>query len=411
MDSIAGRITLVIWLIFATVTTAQVSSSSDSFSCLTNAASQNIFDLAGSYTSKLFLKTAPSRVFDARNAVFQIRDFDSRWGMMDISGSDSNNCVAGGYVFNGNPWWAGWEDVYDTGDSTIHDGETRSNTPVDFQAPNPLVTGIHWFNTHDGPRFNSATGVWRLEHSWGDYTRDDCIENDRQASGVIYDTLFDGCYTGFSNRPGQGSSNTALNSDGTRRKVIFDKVLLRMELQPGPFRYCDSGRQQRYVGADGNDFDASKYGTCGGSDPLETKEIYGHGNLFKRTSTDRNPNYEFKDSVFLLPKRLTTGELDFPDASRVTACKNVTLIFLGGSANEYPGRLPTAKFPNCFTIVTGSAGVTFWQQKVADWHQRHPNVGRSRKPSNPGFPKWPARVANDGSTKGVPARDRPKPAR
>ncbi len=28
----------------------------------------------------------------------------------------------------------------------------------------------------------------------------------------------------------------------------------------------------------------------------------------------------------------------------------------------------------------------------------------------PGFPKWLARVANDGSTKGVPARVHPKPA-
>ncbi len=35
----------------------------------------------------------------------------------------------------------------------------------------------------------------------------------------------------------------------------------------------------------------------------------------------------------------------------------------------------------------------------------------SENPFQPGFPKWLARVANDGSTKGVPARVRPKPAR
>jgi hypothetical protein len=33
---------------------------------------------------------------------------------------------------------------------------------------------------------------------WTEYIRDDCIENDERRAGIVIDSLFDGCYTFFS---------------------------------------------------------------------------------------------------------------------------------------------------------------------------------------------------------------------
>ena len=61
------------------------------------------------------------------------------------------------------------------------------------------VTGMHFFNVHDGPR--SSANDWTVQHVWGAYVRDDCIENDLLLTGRVYDSLFDGCFTGISTRP------------------------------------------------------------------------------------------------------------------------------------------------------------------------------------------------------------------
>ncbi len=78
----------------------------------------------------------------------------------------------------------------------------------------------------------------------------------------------------------------------------------------------------------------------------------------------------------------------FPPADKVTTCNNNTIIWFGE-----PAAAPTYlldEFPGCFTLITDEAeGKAFWQEKVADWHARHPDVGFDRKPENPGEYSWP----------------------
>ena len=86
--------------------------------------------------------------------------------------------------------------------------------------------------------------------------------------------------------------------------------------------------------------------------------------------------------MFLIEHYTTDEKLDFPPESLIDVFEGNTIIWLG--PGPYPGQLPTNKFPNGVQILTGQEGLDFWKEKVADWHNRHPNVGADRKPSDPG---------------------------
>ena len=165
-------------------------------------------------------------------------------------------------------------------------------------ATRPTVSGLYFFNLHDGPRFNAASD-WRFEHSWGDYTRDDCIENDKMASGVIYDVLLDGCYAGYSNRP-------TSSVDGSNNTVTFEKVLLRMEMMPGPYQAC-AEKAHWYFDANRDPYTDS---------PCVEREVYGTGNLFKLAKWDDavdppgglNPTFNLIDSMFIVDQVRSSSE-------------------------------------------------------------------------------------------------------
>jgi hypothetical protein len=93
------------------------------------------------------------------------------------------------------------------------------------------------------------------------------------------------------------------------------------------------------------------------------------------------------NSVFLVTHFTTARKLDFPPEALLDACEGNILIWLGEGA--YPGRLPTEKFPACFTVLTGTQGTDLWAERVRDWHRRHPGVGYQRKPTSPGSLEFP----------------------
>ena len=93
---------------------------------------------------------------------------------------------------------------------------------------------------------------------------------------------------------------------------------------------------------------------------------------------DKNPHYVIKNSVFLLEHYITDAKLSFPPESLLDVFENNTIVWLG--EGSYPGDLPSSGFH----IMTGQRGRDFWKAMVTDWHNRHPNVGADRKPSDPG---------------------------
>jgi hypothetical protein len=191
-----------------------------------------------------------------------------------------------------------------------------------------------------------------------DYMRDDCVENDDGYSGTIYDVLFDGCYTGISNQ----------DVNGAGQLITIDKMLLRMEPMPYPYKWNEKSYPRLFV--DG-------YGS--------TPFAYDH--VFKGTPSEW-PMFSIKNSVFVLEYNTEDDQI-FPPKDKVSACENNTIIWL----DEDPSTAPTYlldDFPGCFTIITDKAvGKSYWKNVVTDWHQRHPDVGADKKPAVPGTYTWP----------------------
>ncbi len=372
----------------ATITLVDDDDSASSFTCLDDNSIENTDTswFGRSLTGRIRPGSVPDNTAvdlrGARIAVHEAEDdaidadgdpvVDSRWGLVQFD-TATNPCVAGGEVTSNNPYNITWAENYDTEGigRGYRLGTTRNHTAVDMaQSTRPTVSGIYFFNLHDGPRFNGSKD-WRLENSWGDYTRDDCVENDEIASGHIYDTLFDGCYSGYSNRATAEFDDNGDRITGIGDTVTFESVLLRMEMMPGPHKACE--RTYLYFDADRNPYDAS---AC------VEREVYGTGQLFKLVdqgdaSGSINPMFRLIDSVFVVeqvPNRAGETRADFPPASRISECRNVTVIYRG--AGDYPGRLPP---DGCYTLLTGEQGQAFWTRAVADWHARHPDVAPERK--------------------------------
>ncbi len=317
--------------------------------------------IVGHFEDKYSPLPIPGNTFDAREAVFLNNRV--KWGMINIEGSaaDTGMYWLGGYVYTKKPWNASWADHKDL------DGPTRNSAAISIAAPNMTVAGLYFFNVHDGVRTSNAYN-WAVEHCWGEYVRDDCIENDHLHSGRIYDCLFDGCYTGISTRPSKSDNK----SNGAGEIIEIDQVLIRLEAMPYPYKWQD---KKGVINAAGEPYTGSGI-------------PYGHGSFFKMTDPDRNPHYAIENCIFLAVHLTSPPKFNFPPEELIDRCENNTIIWLG--PGRYPGKLPVQKFPDGFRIVTGQEGRDLWQAKVTDWHNRHPDVGANRKPASPGslvFPK------------------------
>ncbi|HJU77278.1 MAG TPA: hypothetical protein VJ597_05050 [Sphingomicrobium sp.] len=333
-----------------------------SYACLERAT--DIVRVSGAHESRYVTSNANGRAFDARSAVFLIGK--ERHGMITSQGgaSETGMCWAGGFMYSDKPWNAAWDDHKDL------QGATRNSSIFNNASHGMTVTGLHFFNVHDGPR--STNGLdWKVEHVWGEYVRDDCIENDHFSSGEVRDSLFDGCYTGISTRPSSPGN-------GEGQAVTIDKVLLRLQPMPYPYKWRTKG--------DSIDENGRPYNGDG--------IPYGHGKFFKyeERTPEINNHFILRDSVFAAGFAPGDGrKLNLPDPDLIDQCEGVVVAWLGDG--HFPGQASVAavrsKFPRCVTVLEGEAARAFWREKVADWHRRHPDVGRDRKPADPGAVVFP----------------------
>jgi hypothetical protein len=121
---------------------------------------------------------------------------------------------------------------------------------------------------------------------------------------------------------------------------------------------------------------------------------YRHGKFFKYEEKNREINNHFvlKDSVLAAGfEHIASGNLNIPPPDLIDLCHGVTFAWLADS--RFPGGENIAavqrKFPGCITILEGQAAREFWRQEVADWHQRHPDVGKHPEPARPGEVVFP----------------------
>jgi hypothetical protein len=220
-------------------------------------------------------------------------------------------CIVGGTVTGQQPRNLTWQQVKDR-----HDGDGLRVLSQDWY----VVDGLRVDNVEDGiaPFGDGFVG----RNLYFTYIRDDCIENDAVAAGVVSDSLFDGCSMGLSARPSSGFSPRPPPPGET---FTLDRVLLR--LQPMP-------REE------------------------PTADGLGNGQLFKWSRWSNR--LVVRDSIFLVERVSMNGAgaMGFPDR---TVARNVTLVWTG------PGKYP-APVPRGVKVVKDRR---VWEAARRAWLARH----------------------------------------
>ena len=343
----------------------------DTFGCLDTAT--DVVTVDGSYTDKYTADGSRGRAWDARG--FDTVTDNIRHGavVMRKGSGAPGACWAGGHVRSTRALNASWIEHKATEDPA---DPSRNTAAISNASVSGTVTGLHAVNVGDAFR-NYETQDWLVQHSWAEYVRDDGIENDDLRRGRVHDVLLDGVYSGFSARPSRADDEAA--ADGN--VVTLDRVLLRMEAQPYPYKWKKKGGNINARGEPWRPGDGIPY---------------GHGNIFKIEHDDvpgRNVRWALRDVTIMATHRAgDPRKLNFPPEELIEECSGVSVIWTGGG--DYPGTLPDEKFPDCVSVVTGEEGHALWAERVADWHARHPEVGASRKPEVPGRIEWPRSSAS-----------------
>jgi hypothetical protein len=250
------------------------------------------------------LKLPDQTIVDATTAVWTgVDDYPIRIG------GGTAGCWFGGVIQGTYPDTDSWDRLHDT-------------AAFSFLMPNFHAIGIRVDNYGDAFNIVDFSTDFTIRQAHLTYIRDDCVENDRLLSGVVEDSLLDGCYTAFSARAPAGDTV----SDGQGNLWTIRNSLIR--LQPMPTVYK-------------------------GTAP-------GHGGFFKWDKTGRAPNLSLHDNIFRVDQHPNGGTLTTP-GSYLTSCSNNIVVWLG--AGPYPDSLP-----DCFTVTTDKS---IWDDAVADWKAKY----------------------------------------
>ena len=166
-----------------------------------------------------------------------------------------------------------------TDDPLIHTWEERYNDPNSSSNYNHASLAVRggemfikdirtdngWDSLRIGAYDNPDRCHFTIEKAWLTNNRDDAIEDDGKRSGILRDSLIDGCYRFFSAK--------SSNSTGPDQLVTVENCLVRMNRQPGPRLYNE--KDNRGV-------------------PVLT----GHGGIWKWD--DDGPDLIVKDSIFYI---------------------------------------------------------------------------------------------------------------
>ena len=302
----------------------------DTFECL-SAMAGPVVDVVGTdYVNNDWFWFSNGTRFDARGDIFRsqslIEDATKSKYPIDLRAAVVSACWAGGISH-----------ATDDVNATWLDRKTPASTGFMSQETNIVIDGIRIHNAHDGIR--PAWGVlpasvdFTIRNTWVSYNRDDCIENDWHAGGLIEDSLFDGCYV-FASATGGTVKSPEL--------VTIRNSLVYLQKQPGP---------------------------NGWPDPT----ILGHGELFKWNAL--GPDVSIHDSIFLIEGYAVTdwnadGQPDHSASAlafkNIRECSNVTIVWDG------PGDFPAA-VPACVTVTKDRS---VWDTARAVWIAAHPLVAR-----------------------------------
>ena len=192
--------------------------------------------------------------------------------------------------------------------------------------PSTTVQALRVDNYGDGFHPSSSgngSQNWTLRGAYFTNIHDDCIENDEKLTGLTDDSLFE-CYNLFSAR----SSASGPNNVWTIQNTLAYLKPMTAVYKPA---------------------EHSSPGTAG---------------IFKWDST--GPLLSLHDNIFRVDMKADVVGLNMP-AGKLLSCSNNVIVWLE------QGPFPGTGYPStCFTITTDKR---VWDDAVADWHARHPEMG------------------------------------
>jgi uncharacterized protein YjdB len=295
----------------ATVSAASEGQSSSS--AITVTAQPSCLDRAGPL---LTLSGVQTNVFDDRELAADTRiDASTAQFLTGTSkairlGGGSRSCLRGGEVIGQLPPSMDWVTMHGTYAIQVEG------------LPFFTLEGMREFDYGDGITLSDSSRNWLIKGVHFKYMRDDCVQNDWLNSGTIDSSLFDGCSTGLSSKP------YATTVDGSENLIVVKNSLFRLQ-------HMDQGY-----------------------------EAPGHGGFFKWGET--GPMVSLYNNVYRADAPSSLGGHTLgPPAGKLKGCANNVMIWLG--SGPFPEPLPA-----CYTLLTGAAGLAYWDNAVATWKANHP---------------------------------------
>jgi hypothetical protein len=155
----------------------------------------------------------------------------------------TKGCIVGGRVLGSVPkswtrdqWYNGLNGGTRMGGEAFR--QTMTSAPDNFLRIQDAY--VEDYEDAYDPNSASTSATTYLDHVSAGYIRDDCVENEQPVHNlVITNSLFDGCFTAFAERP--SGSSTATNGAGPQSFTVLDS-LVYVQPQPLGTKYCDTSR-------------------------------------------------------------------------------------------------------------------------------------------------------------------------
>ncbi len=286
--------------------------------------------------------------------------------LIGVDHGEGGSCLSGGRITGGyDPDTTSW--------SRYH-----SSAGFGFRVGNFLWENTYVENFGDGVRIankqdeNTCQVLQDANHFTvrGVYMKDmhdDCVENDWSRAGVIEDSLFEGCYTGFSTRAGNRCA--AELTDSTRNVVTITNSLIWMKPVPTILETGTVVGNSELFKDEAGSSEWTLYNNVIRADDFPIGESYekcmglngGDGNC-----------------VGYGVRRYPGSPLGDPN-SKLARCGNNVFVWLG--EGDYPPpyndsgwRIPLQNLRDpvtdqpCFTFTKD---VSVWDEAVQEWKARH----------------------------------------
>jgi hypothetical protein len=277
----------------------------------------------------------------------------------------TKGCIVGGSVDGGVPRAATRDQWYNGEDGGTRLGGEGFRQTLTKTAGNWAVlrnTSVSNIEDAYDPNTQDASHTYYLDHVRAEMIRDDCLENEGTGTAekpmnvVIKNSMFDGCFTGFAERP-TWSNHGAPNGSGPSSLTV-ENSLMYVNPQPLGSNYCDSTKVQQ--------------GRCAqnGSTYLGAHGIWKWSEAAASKVTIRN-------SVFRLDMPSYTGCA--PQVWPAGTYENVKVVWTGKGSYATAGGCKNVLPPG----VTLTTDKSVWDNAKAKWLSGSSSPARSSTSATP----------------------------